>query len=70
MKQVGILQVDKRQNSSVYSMNWVWWFMSVIPATREAEVRGSWSMSKSRQKYETLSEKLKIKRMCCVWLEW
>jgi hypothetical protein len=37
MKQVGILQVDKRQNSSVYSMNWVWWFMSVIPAVRKAK---------------------------------
>jgi hypothetical protein len=37
--------------------NWVWWFICIIPAIREALVREWWLEDSHKQKHETLPEK-------------
>jgi hypothetical protein len=61
--------LDKKYNETL-SQN-QWWFMSVIPATWEAEVRGSQSEAASLDKSIRcyLENKQKVKRTGA-WLKW
>jgi hypothetical protein len=61
----------KSETLSEKYASWALWLVSVIPATREAEIRRIKVQSQPRQIVrETLSRKTLLKKALVEWLKW